>query len=122
MMFDHVGIRVSDIGRSAAFYDAVLKPLGFVRCVSYEGGAGYGPEGQPSFWLSLSAAGGAHIAFAAESGASVDAFHLAGLEAGGRDNGAPGLRPDYGPNYYAAFLVDPDGNNIEAVHMAGGAG
>jgi catechol 2,3-dioxygenase-like lactoylglutathione lyase family enzyme len=110
-MFDHIGIRVSDIGRATAFYDSALAPLGLVRSA----GGGYGPQGQPAFWLAVTATGGgAHIAFAATSRAAVDAFHQAGLAAGGRDNGKPGPRPDYGPGYYAAFLIDPDGNNIEA--------
>lgn len=117
-MFDHVGIRVADLARSLAFYDAALAPLGYVRCSTYEGGAGYGPEGQPVFWLSEQATGGgAHIAFAAPGRDAVDAFHAAGLDAGGRDHGPPGLRPDYGAGYYAAFLVDPDGHNVEAVRM-----
>lgn len=121
-MFDHVGIRVTDLARSLAFYDAALAPLGIVRCSTYDGGAGYGPAGQPAFWLSEQAeAGAAHIAFAAPDRGAVDAFHAAGAAAGGRDNGTPGLRPDYGAGYYAAFLVDPDGHNVEAVRMGDAA-
>jgi catechol 2,3-dioxygenase-like lactoylglutathione lyase family enzyme len=117
-VYDHVGLKIADLEAGVRFYRAALEPLGFVLCTSYETGAGLGPEGSPALWLSLAkgrARTDAHVAFRATSRGAVDAFHKAGLAAGGRDNGAPGLRPDYGPAYYAAFLVDPDGNNVEAV-------
>jgi catechol 2,3-dioxygenase-like lactoylglutathione lyase family enzyme len=113
-MFDHVGLRVRDARASARFYAAVLRPLGLGPDAS---GAGFGPPGAPALWLYEAGPGdrGAHVAFAAPDHGAVDRFHAAGLEAGGRDNGRPGLRADYGPRYYAAFLIDPDGNNVEAV-------
>jgi catechol 2,3-dioxygenase-like lactoylglutathione lyase family enzyme len=113
-MFDHVGLRVKDIRASVRFYTAVLQPLGLVPDSS---GSGFGPPGAPRLWLYEVAAGdrGVHLAFETRDRAAVDRFHAAGLGAGGRDNGKPGLRADYGPTYYAAFLVDPDGNNVEAV-------
>jgi catechol 2,3-dioxygenase-like lactoylglutathione lyase family enzyme len=124
-MLDHLGITVKDFARSRAFYEAALKPLGaaVVMAVTAEetGGAyegvGIGVGGRPSFWVSRAgpASGPIHVAFAAPDRAAVQAFHAAALAAGGRDNGAPGLRPDYHPNYYAAFVFDLDGNNVEAV-------
>lgn len=115
-MFDHVGLRVSDLERSARFYRATLEPLGLVPGPKDDASAGFGPPGAPALWLtSGEARDRVHIAFASASRAAVDAFHRKGLAAGGRDNGAPGLRPDYGSTYYAAFLLDPDGNNVEAV-------
>lgn len=117
-MFDHVGLKVKDVGASARFYRAALAPLGHEVASQDAEGAGLGPPGLPTLWLYRSDAtsiGGMHIAFRAGARAAVDRFHRAGIEAGGRDNGAPGLRADYGPTYYAAFLIDPDGNNIEAV-------
>ena len=80
-------------------------------------GAGLGPEGAPALWLSKGKGAPVHVAFKAGGRAAVEKFHAAGLKAGGRDNGAPGLRKDYGPKYYAAFLLDPDGNNVEAVFL-----
>ena len=111
-MYDHIGLKVKDIDASARFYEAALAPLGFVR-----DGTGFGPKGAPALWLyeGGNAKNGTHIAFAAKTHAAVDTFHAAGVKAGGKDNGAPGLRTDYSPKYYAAFLVDPDGNNVEAV-------
>ena len=123
-MLDHIGLAVADFDRARAFYRAALKPLGLgvVMEVTAEetGGdahAGFGDEGKPFFWIGTGAKprGGAHVAFAAQTRAEVDAFHAAAIAAGGRDNGAPGLRPHYHPNYYGAFVFDPDGNNIEAV-------
>lgn len=120
-MYDHVGLRIASLAASTRFYRAALTPLGHVADAS---GSGFGPAGRPMLWLHEHADAGArgvHLAFAADSHAAVDAFHRAGLEAGGRDHGAPGLRGDYGPNYYAAFLIDPDGNNVEAVCLRPGA-
>lgn len=119
-MFDHVGLSVRDLDASARFYAAALEPLGSVVCSRDDAGAGLGPRGAPALWLNRSDGAerrGAHLAFRAPSRAAVDAFHAKGLAAGGRDNGAPGLRADYAPTYYAAFLLDPDGNNVEAVHL-----
>lgn len=125
MMLDHVGFPVSDYARSKAFYLAALAPLGYGLVMELTpekiGGsvshAGFGPEGRPVFWIGGGAAlkGTLHVAFAAKTRADVDAFYQAALAAGGKDNGAPGLRPQYHPNYYGAFVLDPDGHNIEAV-------
>ena len=120
-MFDHVGLRVSNLDTSLKFYEAALAPLGHVAGPKGANYAGLGPRDAPALWLHLvepGKTGAAHLAFSAASRAAVDKFHAAGLEAGGRDNGAPGPRADYGPTYYAAFLVDPDGNNVEAVCLA----
>lgn len=124
-MIDHIGLAVGDIARSRAFYNAALAPLGMRLLVTIapadtaSGGTalGYGPEGDPLFWIGDNerVGEGNHIAFRAPSHAVVDAFHAAALAAGGRDHGGPGLRPQYGPDYYAAFVLDPDGHNIEAV-------
>lgn len=119
-MFDHVALHVADLAASVRFYTAALAPLGHVLCSRDETSAGVGPPDAPALWLyrSDAAAGrGAHVAFAATNRAAVDAFHRSGLEAGGRDNGAPGPIPEYGETYYAAFLLDPDGNNVEAVNV-----
>jgi len=113
MMFDHVGLHVRDLAASARFYEAALGPLGHAAGPLDGETASFG-----AFWLYRAAgsvAAGAHIAFAAPDRQSVERFHAAGIAAGGLDNGAPGLRADYGPRYYAAFLIDPDGNNVEAV-------
>lgn len=115
-MFDHVGLRVKDVRTSARFFSAALRPLGSVADSS---GTGFGPPGAPALWLYEvpNAGGGVHLAFKAATRAAVDRFYAAGLDAGGRDNGKPGVRADYAPTYYAAFLIDPDGNNVEAVCM-----
>lgn len=122
-MIDHLGITVSDFDASKAFYDKALAPLGasliMMVPAEYTGGVkvgGYGRE-KPDFWLheGKDAGPGRHYAFTARSRAEVDAFYKAATAAGGRDNGAPGLRPHYHANYYGAFVFDPDGNNIEAV-------
>jgi catechol 2,3-dioxygenase-like lactoylglutathione lyase family enzyme len=125
-MLDHTGIGVADIGRSAAFYDAALGALGLRRAMQLpedEGTDGicYG-VGYPIFWIDRFSPHSVrqHVAFAARDRAEVDAFHAAALKAGGTDNGPPGLRDTagghgYPPGYYAAFVLDPDGNNIEAV-------
>ena len=114
-MYDHIGLKVKDIAASTRFYEAALAPLGFVR-----DGTGFGPKGAPGLWLyeGGNAKSGVHVAFAAKDRAAVDEFHAAGVKAGGKDHGAPGLRADYSPTWYAAFLVDPDGNNVEAVCMS----
>ncbi|MGO9007750.1 MAG: VOC family protein [Beijerinckiaceae bacterium] len=116
-MLDHVAIGVSNIERSKAFYDAALEPLGVERLFAEGDAFGYGTNGKPFFWIVLREAvrAGTHVAFAATDRAVVDRFHEAGLAAGGRDNGLPGLRPHYHANYYGAFILDPDGHNIEAV-------
>ncbi len=121
-MLDHIGIVVADLGRALAFYDAALAPLGVARVMQFpaEGepqGVGYGVDGKPFFWISASRApsGPIHVAFAARDQEAVRGFHAAALGAGGSDNGGPGLRPEYHPGYYGAFVFDPDGNNVEAV-------
>jgi catechol 2,3-dioxygenase-like lactoylglutathione lyase family enzyme len=121
-MYDHIGLNVSDLEASVRFYEAALAPLGHVVCTRGDGYAGIGPAGAPALWLyqSPSAAGGMHIALSAHGRKDVDRFYEAGIGAGGRDNGGPGLRADYSPTYYAAFMLDPDGNNVEAVCMAEG--
>lgn len=123
-MIDHTGIGVSDMARSAVFYDAALEALGLRRVAQLPenvgtDGIGYGVD-YPVFWIDRYHPHGVkqHTAFAAKSRAQVDAFHAAAVKAGGTDNGPPGLRPTstgYPPGYYAAFVVDPDGNNMEAV-------
>ena len=123
-MLDHIGLTVSEFDRARAFYDAALAPLGvgMVMEVTAEqtGGSrhiGYGSEGRPYFWIGTGGAaiGGVHVALVACDRARVDAFHAAALAAGGRDNGPPGVRAHYHPSYYAAFVLDPDGHNVEAV-------
>ena len=128
-MIDHMGFAVSDLTRSRAFYEAALGSLGMsvqmeVPADKTEGGGsalGFGVPGEKIFWIGdgEKVGEGTHVAFRADRRDQVDSFHAAGLKAGGRDNGAPGLRPHYGPNYYAAFLYDPDGANIEAVCYEG---
>jgi catechol 2,3-dioxygenase-like lactoylglutathione lyase family enzyme len=120
VVIDHVTVGVSDLARSRAFYTRALLPLGF----SDLGGFGeepvvfFGLEEASDFAISMVYSTGApvHVAFAADRREQVDAFHAAALAAGGRDNGAPGLRPQYSDGYYAAFVIDPDGHNVEAVH------
>jgi catechol 2,3-dioxygenase-like lactoylglutathione lyase family enzyme len=123
-MIDHVGFAVTDFIRSRDFYRRALAPLGYALVMEVtpeqSGGgahAGFGRNGKPAFWIGTGAAlrGSVHVALVADSRAAVDAFHAAALEAGGRDNGAPGLRPHYHADYYGAFVLDPDGHNIEAV-------
>jgi len=123
-MIDHLGFAVSDFNRSKAFYDAVLPSIGgsCLMAVSAEmsgkdSHAGYGTDGKPDFWIASGGQikGHLHIAFAAANRAAVDAFYAAAIAAGATDNGAPGLRPHYHADYYGAFVLDPDGHNIEAV-------
>jgi catechol 2,3-dioxygenase-like lactoylglutathione lyase family enzyme len=114
---DHIGLTVSDFGAAKAFYSAALKPLGITVLMEFPGAAGLGADGKPFFWLS---GGGkttphVHLAFAAASRAEVDAFYNAAIAAGAKDNGPPGIRADYHPSYYGAFVLDADGHNIEAV-------
>lgn len=117
-MYDHIGLRTKDIDASVRFYAAALAPLGCELASHDKSGAGLGPPGAPALWLYPAKAGAGsrvHVAFRAPDRAAVDLFYKKGVAAGGRDNGAPGLRVDYSPTYYAAFLIDPDGNNVEAV-------
>jgi len=120
MMINHVSIGVRDIAKAKAFYDAALKPIGYSCLSSSEGSLGYGNE-QVAFWIGASPSpvpsdphSGLHFCLTAPTRKSVDAFHQAAIRHGGGDNGKPGLRADYGANYYAAFVVDPDGYRLEA--------
>jgi catechol 2,3-dioxygenase-like lactoylglutathione lyase family enzyme len=116
-MYDHVGLNVRDYEASKKFYDPVLATLGYGLVLEFPHACGYGPEGKPEFWIVQREppGTGTHVAFASPDRATVDAFHDAAVAAGGKDNGAPGLRPDYHEHYYGAFVLDPDGNNVEAV-------
>lgn len=123
-MLDHLGVTVSDYDGSLAFYRLALPPLGIALVMEVTpettgsgSAAGFGRDGRPFFWIGDNGTPGTgtHVAFATAHRAYVDAFHRAALDAGGRDNGAPGVRPHYHADYYGAFVLDPDGNNIEAV-------
>jgi catechol 2,3-dioxygenase-like lactoylglutathione lyase family enzyme len=123
-MLDYVGFAVSDLERARKFYQQTLSPLGImliyditVEQTDGEAYLGFGEDQRPYFWVGTGRrfGGNIHVAFLAETRDLVDRFHAAGLRAGGKDNGAPGLRPHYHKNYYGAFVLDPDGNNIEAV-------
>ena len=122
-MLDHVGLEVSDYHRAKALYEAALAPLGVRLLMEFgDSAAGFGEETEhgpkPYFWIQARGrppVSGAHVAFAARDRAAVDAFHAAALSAGATDNGAPGPRPIYHPHYYGAFVLDLDGNNVEAV-------
>ena len=124
-MIDHVSIGVRDVAKTKRFYDAALKPLGY-NCLSESAGSlGYGADAVV-LWISSTehpvpadTKSGLHFCFAAPTPRSVDAFHAAAVGAGGRDNGKPGERPDYGPGYYAAFVIDPDGYRLEAHCQSG---
>lgn len=118
-MIDHVSIKVKDVEQAKAFYEAALAPLGYARGIEYPGGMQLLVEGEPGdVWVAPLPEGAeavpTHVALRAADAAAVDAFYKAALAAGGTDNGAPGPR-DYHPGYYAAFVYDPEGNNIEAV-------
>jgi len=120
-MLDHVTLGVTDLDRARAFYDRALTPLGIERLYADgENYSGYGVRPKAFFWIGrrADAVTGTHVAFAAPDRATVDAFYEAAIAAGGRDNGAPGLRSQYAPTYYGAFVLDPDGHNIEAVCYA----
>ncbi len=118
-MFDHVGLNVRDYAASRAFYERALAPLGWSVVMAFDEwkAAGFGRAEKPDFWISEREpyGTGTHIAFVADDRATVDAFHAAALAAGGEDNGAPGIREMYHPTYYGAFVLDGDGNNVEAV-------
>jgi catechol 2,3-dioxygenase-like lactoylglutathione lyase family enzyme len=123
-MIDHTGVNVSDFSKSKAFYTEALEPIGYAIRVEFSaavtGGvdvAGLGDTPKPDFWLIQGTPNKPpiHVAFGVQSRAAVDAFYRAAIVAGGADNGPPGLRPQYHPNYYGAFVLDPDGHNIEAV-------
>ena len=119
-MIDHVTLHVSDYGKSKLFFERALAPLGYTVIMQFGAVGGLGAGGKPDFWIAQGEASNpVHVAFASANRAAVDAFYQAAIAAGGRDNGAPGLRPQYHPNYYGAFVFDPDGNNIEAVCHAG---
>lgn len=117
-MFDHVGLTVSNLERSREFYAAALAPLGVTELMRFENFIGFGRE-RPQFWIAegepAQPSPRTHLAFAAVTRLEVYAFHRAAMEAGGVDNGGPGLRPHYHPDYYGAFVLDPDGHNVEAV-------
>jgi catechol 2,3-dioxygenase-like lactoylglutathione lyase family enzyme len=117
-MFDHIGLHVRDLAASVAFYEATLSPLGWTLESQDAESAAFGPNGESMLWLYLDAGSipaVTHLAIRVTNRKAVDRFHAAGAKGGGRDNGPPRLRHDYSPTYYAAFLIDPDGNNVEAV-------
>jgi len=123
-MLDHAGFEVSDYERSKAFYSEALGPIGLELLMEVPGAGEWGKpsDGHPFFWIATRgrpAVSGAHVAFAVPTTELVDAFHAAALAAGGEDNGAPGKREIYHPNYYGAYILDPDGNNVEAVCHSG---
>ncbi len=127
---DHIGINVTDYARSKTFYEKALAPLGITLAMEYGKAAGFGRDKKPDFWIGqgttsfqkaeqLDSITPIHVCFTARSRADVDAFHAAAIAAGGRDNGKPGIRAEYHPNYYGAFVIDPDGHNVEAaIHTA----
>ena len=116
-MIDHLALNVRDLGASRKFYEKALGPLGYTVTMSFPDWVGFGASGKTEFWLARRdpPTSAVHVAFRCGQRKPVEEFHAAGLRAGGKDNGKPGVRKDYHPNYYAAFVLDPDGNNIEAV-------
>jgi catechol 2,3-dioxygenase-like lactoylglutathione lyase family enzyme len=129
-ILDHVTLTVSDYAKAKAFYERALAPLGITALMDFGQACGFGRDQKPSFWIGAGPASfqnaeqlrvitPAHVAFVAGSRAEVEAFHKAALEAGGKDFGAPGIRAHYHPNYYGAFVLDPDGHDIEAVFHGG---
>lgn len=116
-MLDHLGLSVSDFAAARQLYARALAPLGYLPLMDRGQVCGLGVDGKPDFWIHQGAPTQppVHVAFAAKDRATVDAFYAAAIAAGARDHGAPGLRPEYHPNYYGAFVLDADGNNIEAV-------
>jgi catechol 2,3-dioxygenase-like lactoylglutathione lyase family enzyme len=123
-VFDHVGLNVKDYKAGRAFYEAALAPLGYGVQMEFPEwkACAWGPDGKPAFWIAERepVGTGTHVAFSVADHATVDAFHAAGVSAGGTDNGGPGIREHYHPTYYAAFVHDLDGNNVEVVcHAAG---
>lgn len=115
-MIDHMSLSVKDYEKSKKFFSEALKPIGYSVLMDYGVAVGLGSDNKPDFWLTQNDnTQKSHIAFLAKNRSQVDEFHKAALEAGGTDNGAPGLRPNYHPNYYGAFIIDFDGNNIEVV-------
>ena len=116
-MIDHIGLRTTRFENMVAFYETVLKPLGYEKLMEFPDAAGFGNNDEPVFWIGQVDENptGIHIGLTAPTRSSVDAFFASAIGAGAKDNGPPGLRDLYGPNYYAAFVIDPDGNNLEAV-------
>lgn len=120
-MLDHIGLRTAQFDALVRFYEATLAPLGYTKLFAFEGAAGFGRKGAAALWIhkSKTRPTGVHIALSGADRAAVDAFYKAARGAGAADNGKPGLRTDYHAHYYAAFVTDPDGNNLEAVcHLA----
>jgi predicted lactoylglutathione lyase len=119
-MFDHIGLAVRDLAKTREFYTAALAPLGFTIGRDRDGVIAFGPPGRPRLWFDEKPDGptGVRIALTADTRAQVDALYAAAIAVGGKDNGPPGLRPQYRPNYYGAFVFDPDGHNLEAVCCA----
>jgi catechol 2,3-dioxygenase-like lactoylglutathione lyase family enzyme len=126
-ILDHISLTVSDYSRSKSFYEKALAPLGIAPIMEFGKACGFGKDGKPEFWIGEGPASFQkpeqlanitpnHVAFTARTRADVDAFHKAAILAGAKDFGAPGLRPHYHPNYYGAFVLDPDGHDIEAVY------
>ena len=116
-MIDHIGFAVSDFARAKAFYTTALAPLGYALVMDVGHAAGFGTDGKPDFWIGDEGEMGKplHVAIRAKDRKTVDAFYAAAMKAGARDNGPPGIRAHYHPDYYGAFVLDADGHNIEAV-------